>query len=81
MADAISGDIVVSPVPGGYLVGRMRARTPPDQGLAWEYIRGESDLEAAIKFARQVAERAGVAVWTYEGAVELRRIAGPPYGR
>ena len=81
MADPVSGDIVVSPIPGGYLVGRMRARTPADQGLAWEYIRAESDVQAAIKFARQVAERAGVAAWTYAGTVELQRIAGPPYGR
>ena len=78
---ATSGDIVVSAIPGGYLIGRLRARTPPDEGLAWEFIRTDSDLPAAIKFARQVAERAGVASWTCDGEVEFRKIAGPPYGR
>ena len=78
---AVPGDIVVSPFPGGYLVGRVRARPLPETGLTWEYIRAESELDAAIKFARQIAERAGVGVWTYEGDVEFRRIQGPPYGR
>jgi len=78
---AISGDIIVSAIPGGYLIGRLRARTPPDDGLAWEYIRAETDLHAAIKFARQIAERAGVASWTCDGDEEFRKIAGPPYGR
>ena len=78
---ADSGDILVSPVLGGYLIGRLRARTPPDEGLAWEYIRSETDLQAAIKFARQVAERAGVGAWACEGDVEFRKIQGPPYGR
>jgi hypothetical protein len=76
---ANSGDIVVSAIPGGYLIGRLRAKTPPDDGWAWEYIRAESDLSAAIKFARQVAERAGVSSWTCDGEVEFRKIAGPPY--
>jgi hypothetical protein len=78
---AISGDIIVSAIPGGYLIGRLRARTPPDEGMGWEYIRGETDVQAAIKFARQVAERAGVASWVCDGEVEFRKIAGPPYVR
>jgi hypothetical protein len=76
---AVSGDIIVSPIPGGFLIGRLRARTPPDEGWTWEYIRAESDLPAAMKFARQVAERAGVSSWTCDGGVEFRKIAGPPY--
>jgi hypothetical protein len=81
MADAISGDIIVSPFPGGYLIGRMRARTPPEDGMAWEYIRTEPDLQAAIKFARQVADRAHVGAWTCEGQVEFRKVPQGPPGR
>ena len=81
MTFAISGDIVVSPIPGGYLVGRIRARTPPDEGVGWEYIRTEVDLQAAIKFARQVADRASVSAWVGDG-IEFRKIPqGPPNGR
>ena len=78
---ATSGDIIVSPVLDGYLIGRLRARTPPDEGLAWEYIRAEGDLQSAIKFARQIAERAGVGVWACDDHVEFLKIQGPPYGR
>jgi len=79
VADAISGDIIVSPFPGGYLIGRLRARPLPEAGMGWEYIRAESDLNAAIKFARQVADRASVAAWACDGDMEFRRIPpGPP---
>jgi len=79
---AVSGDIIVSPIPGGYLVGRLRARTPPDEGIAWEYIRTEPDLQAAIRFARQVAERASVGAWVSEGETEFQKIPlGSPQGR
>jgi len=79
---AVSGDIIVSPIPGGYLVGRLRARTPPDEGMAWEYIRTEADLQAAIRFARQVAERASVGAWVCQGETEFLTIPlGTSQGR
>ena len=74
MPSTTSGDIVVSPIPGGYLIGRVRTRTPPDEGLGWEFIRTEVDLQAAIKFARQVADRASVGAWVSHGDVEFRKI-------
>ena len=75
---AISGDIVVSPFPGGYVIGRLRTRPLPEEGMAWEYIRAEVDLPAAIKFARQVADRANVGAWACDGEVEFRRISQTP---
>jgi hypothetical protein len=71
---AISGDIIVSPFPGGYLIGRLRARPLPDEGMGWEYIRAEVDLQAAIRFARQVADRASVGAWVCDSEVEFRKI-------
>jgi hypothetical protein len=70
---AVSGDIVVSAFPGGYLIGRVR--TPPERDeLSWEYISANVDLSAATKFAVQLAERAGVSVWACQGDCSFREI-------
>jgi hypothetical protein len=48
---------------------------PPDRDeVSWEYISANVDLTAAVKFAQQLADRAGVSVWACEGDCAFREI-------
>ena len=59
------GDFTVTPIPNGYMVGRLVERAGTS-GPWWEYIKAEDDFEKAIGFARELAERAAVRAWIYE---------------
>ena len=60
-----AGDFTVTPIPLGYMVGRLIDRAGTI-GPWWEYIKAESDFEKAVGFARELAERAAVRAWIYE---------------
>jgi hypothetical protein len=73
---AIVGDVVVSPFPGGHLIGRMR--DAHRDGAAWEYVKAEANQRAAVTFARQLADADGVRAWFFDGDVLFREV---PKGR
>lgn len=59
------GDFTVTPIPDGYMVGRIVERSGAN-GPWWEYIKAEPDFERAAAFARELADRAAVRAWIYE---------------
>jgi hypothetical protein len=67
------GDFTVTPIPHGYMVGRLIERAGT-VGPWWEYIKAEIDIEKAIGFARELAERAAVRAWIYESPQEYLEI-------
>ena len=78
MTDAVSGESSFSHARRLFMppARRLRPRRP---GLGDIKAR---DLQAAMKFARQVAERANVGAWVWEGKVEFRKIpSGKPPGQ
>lgn len=59
------GDFTVTPIPNGYMVGRVIER-PAGPGPWWEYIKAEADFERAVGFAKELADRSGTRAWVYE---------------
>ena len=58
-----AGDITVTPVPSGYMIGRAMVRNGP--GPWWEYIKVLSDYGEAVSFAREVAADDEAQAWLY----------------
>ena len=61
----LPGDITVTEVPSGYLVGRVLPRLGP--GPWWEYIALVSDLAEAKRRALALAGHAGMRAWLDRG--------------
>lgn len=57
------GDITVTPVPSGYMIGRVM----PKIGLGpwWQYIRVVTDYDEAVGLAVRVAAEDGTQAWFY----------------
>lgn len=72
------GDYTVTPVPNGYMIGRLIDR-PAVPGSSWEYVRAEADLQTALTLARTLAERAGVRAWIYEHPQAFVEITDRPH--
>ena len=60
-ACCLPGDITVTEVHRGYLVGRALEQKGP--GPWWEYVAVVAHLEDAVKLARIIAAEAGVRAW------------------
>ena len=60
-----AGDFTVTPIPDGYMVGRLIEKGSTT-GPWWEYIKAETTFDRAVDFARELAERAAVRAWIYE---------------
>jgi hypothetical protein len=58
-----AGDITVTPVPSGFMIGRAMHRTGP--GPWWQYIRVMVDYNEAVNFARQIAMEDRAQAWLY----------------
>jgi hypothetical protein len=58
-------DITVSPLPDGFLIGRVLPSERP--GPWWEYIETVPDLQAALKRAKALADHHGTRAWVYTG--------------
>jgi hypothetical protein len=58
-----AGDITVTPVPSGFMVGRAMPRI--GLGPWWQYIRVMSNYDEAVSFARQVAAEDRAQAWLY----------------
>jgi hypothetical protein len=58
-----AGDITVTPVPSGFMIGRSMPQNGP--GPWWQYIRVMSDYDAAVTFARDIAREDRAQAWLY----------------
>jgi hypothetical protein len=71
----LPGDITITPIPRGYMIGRALEQIGP--GPWWEYIRIVKDLEVALTEARALASAAMVRAWMHEGGetyTEINRL-------
>jgi hypothetical protein len=59
------GDITVTPLRHGYLLGRVLPQRGP--GPWWEYVGIETDVESAMALARHLARLEEVRAWFYDG--------------
>ena len=59
------GDITVTPVRSGYLLGRVVPQRGP--GPWWEYVGIEAEIEDAIAVARRLASRDMAKAWLFDG--------------
>lgn len=73
-----AGDITVTPVPSGFMVGRAM----PKIGLGpwWQYIRVIHDYQDAVKFALEVAREDGAQAWLYRDGKYIALGGGRPEG-
>jgi len=64
------GDITITPVPSGFLIGRALPEIGP--GPWWEYIKVLSDYDQAMEFALKLAAKDGSRAWYHvkEGTYE-----------
>lgn len=69
----VAGDITVTPVPYGFLVGRMIDR--PGYGPWWHYINTLADRDQAIRLAKELAKEGGSAAWFSKGGDDYALIA------
>jgi hypothetical protein len=55
------GDITVTPVPSGFMIGRALAENGP--GPWWEYVKVVHSYDEALAFAREIAANANSRAW------------------
>ena len=66
------GDITLTQVPGGWLVGRALEQLGP--GPWWTYVATYSTLEEALRQARELTTAANVRAWFHESGERYRLI-------
>jgi hypothetical protein len=66
------GDFFVTPIPDGFMVGRILRPAGPARW--WEPIRIDSSFELAVALARQAARAMRTRVWFYENAAACHPI-------
>ena len=75
-----AGDITITPVPSGYMVGRAMVRI--GLGPWWEYIKVIVEYDDAVSFARQVARENQAQAWLYRDGKYIAFGFGPnPQGQ
>jgi hypothetical protein len=67
------GDIIVTPIPGGFMLGRMLPELL-SSGLWWEYIRVITEESTALQEARRLAAMTKAHAWLSRGADEYTPI-------
>lgn len=70
------GDIVVGPVFGGWVLGRVMPERGP--GPWWEYVDVAPELTAAVERAREIACAVGTRVWMHEGGERYWQVPSAP---
>jgi hypothetical protein len=68
-------DMSVTPIPGGYAVGRILDRTGAC-GVSWELVLNVAERDEAIDAARMIALAARSTAWIYDANGSYRKI-GP----
>lgn len=59
------GDITITKIPTGYLIGRADERKGP--GPWWQYIASVTTFDEAERHARVLAKLRGVKAWVHKG--------------
>ena len=70
----LPGDITVTRIPSGYLLGRAIEQIGP--GPWWEYIAIVARRADALSHARTLAKRDGVKAWLHQSGDAYERIDG-----
>ena len=68
----LPGDITVTPIPNGYLIGRALPQLGP--GPWWEYIGTITELDNAVTQARRLARDNNGRAWFFDGGERYRLI-------
>lgn len=66
--NAVPGDITLTPVHGGYLIGRVLPAQGP--GPWWEYIKVVADRTDAVSEALELVRSGGHRLW-FQAGVDL----------
>jgi hypothetical protein len=61
----LPGDITITRIPTGYLIGRAAERKGP--GPWWQYVATVATFEEAARHACTLANLAGVKAWVHKG--------------
>jgi len=69
------GDITVTPIPTGYLLGRVLEHKGP--GPWWSYILTVQTLDLAVEHACTLAARAQVHAWLHKGGDTYELLSKP----
>jgi hypothetical protein len=72
----LPGDITVTQIPTGYLIGRALEQIGP--GPWWEYVRIVETFEDASGLACEMAKHDQVRAWLHRGGDEYDRLDGGP---
>ena len=68
------GDLLVIPLPDGYIIGRILHTKP--HGPWWEQLSSAPEYYQAARLARLMAEETGQRAWLYRTAQDIQEI-GP----
>jgi len=68
----LPGDITVTPIPNGYLIGKAMPQLGP--GPWWEYIVIVTELDDAVAQARVLARANDAHAWFFDGGEHYRLI-------
>jgi hypothetical protein len=74
----LPGDITVTKIPTGYLLGRATKPVDGGRGPWWEYIATVAGYEAAVHQAQTIARIDGVCAWVHKSGDEYDRIWPEP---
>lgn len=70
--DVAPGDIVVTQIHSGFLIGRAMPREGP--GPWWQYIQTVADRDQAFASARDLAAASGGRAWFHQEGDDYRQI-------
>jgi hypothetical protein len=62
----LPGDITVTPIPEGYIIGRALEQI--GSGPWWQYIATTRDFQVAVNLAKELADSASVRAWMHDAA-------------
>jgi hypothetical protein len=71
----VHGDITVTKIPTGYLIGRALVQNGP--GPWWEYVTIFSTYEDALRQARAMAHATGRNAWLHKGGDDYEPLPDP----
>lgn len=70
--DVAPGDVVVTLIHSGYLIGRALPQDGP--GPWWQYVRTIADQDEALKVARELAAASNARAWIHLQGDHYRQI-------
>jgi hypothetical protein len=74
----LPGDITVTKIPTGYLLGRATKPVAGGRGPWWEYVATVSKYDDAVHQAQTIARMEGVCAWLHKRDDEYDRLWPEP---